>query len=264
MLAHCRFGDTINTASRIETTGKSNRIHVSQDTADALTAVGKGHWLQARTDKVEAKGKGELQTYWLDFRSASSATGTSASSESTQSDGYSDGDYKPTKSDKKSASLRREQDTFMETKNSRLVQWNYDILSRFLRQIIAYRIDSGMSPASSAELYKLEAVDLRQSGPIVLDATKAVISMPRFNAMAARKKTDPSSIELDAVVAKQLNDYVRVISALYHDAPFHNFEVKTSRVAALPALHADHIVMQFTHPPTTLPPLSPPPSMPPM
>ena len=59
------FGDTVNTASRIESNSLPNRIQVSQTTAEALTVLGKQHWLTARATKIEAKGKGSLQTYWL-------------------------------------------------------------------------------------------------------------------------------------------------------------------------------------------------------
>eukprot|EP00934_Nitzschia_sp_Nitz4_P006926 Nitzschia sp. Nitz4//scaffold53_size117307//115309//117659//NITZ4_003787-RA/size117307-augustus-gene-0.95-mRNA-1//1//CDS//3329554256//6916//frame0 len=59
------FGDTVNTASRMETTGKRQSIHGSQATADELIKFGKEHWLQAREDAVEVKGKGRLQTYWI-------------------------------------------------------------------------------------------------------------------------------------------------------------------------------------------------------
>jgi class 3 adenylate cyclase len=50
------FGDTVNTTSRIETTGKADKIHVSQECAEFLIAGGKEHWLTSREDKVTAKG----------------------------------------------------------------------------------------------------------------------------------------------------------------------------------------------------------------
>jgi class 3 adenylate cyclase len=59
------FGDTMNTTARIETTGAKNRIHLSEETAQLLKEAGKEHWIQPREDKVVAKGKGELTTYWL-------------------------------------------------------------------------------------------------------------------------------------------------------------------------------------------------------
>ena len=65
------FGDTMNTASRMESTGIPNRIQISQATADLLSAAGKSYWLTPRDEMVHAKGKGKMQTYWLKFRRAS-------------------------------------------------------------------------------------------------------------------------------------------------------------------------------------------------
>ena len=59
------FGDTVNTASRIESTGSPGRIHASKATGDLLIEGGKGHWVKKRKDIISLKGKGELQTYWV-------------------------------------------------------------------------------------------------------------------------------------------------------------------------------------------------------
>ena len=59
------FGDSINTASRMESTSKPQMIQISQSTADYLIEAGHSDWFVPRDDKVHAKGKGELQTYWL-------------------------------------------------------------------------------------------------------------------------------------------------------------------------------------------------------
>ena len=56
---------TLTIASRMESTGAPGRIQISQSTADLLVARGKGHWLTAREDKIVAKGKGEMQTYFV-------------------------------------------------------------------------------------------------------------------------------------------------------------------------------------------------------
>ena len=59
------FGDTVNTASRMESLSKPGRIQVSSTTAELLRAAGFARWLREREDAVQAKGKGELRTFWL-------------------------------------------------------------------------------------------------------------------------------------------------------------------------------------------------------
>jgi hypothetical protein len=60
------FGDTVNTAARMEHHGEVHRIQVSPSTAESLRADGKAHWLTPRVDLVHAKGKGAMQTYWCE------------------------------------------------------------------------------------------------------------------------------------------------------------------------------------------------------
>ncbi|CAB9514702.1 Guanylate cyclase soluble subunit beta-1 [Seminavis robusta] len=64
------FGDTVNTAARMESNGVKGKIHVSQSTADSLIAQNKGDWLLERQDKITAKGKGVMTTYFVTPRSA--------------------------------------------------------------------------------------------------------------------------------------------------------------------------------------------------
>jgi len=61
---------------------------VSQQTADALIARGKKSWITPGEDKIRAKGKGILQTYFVDLSSkiksvTSSYTRSLESSETT-------------------------------------------------------------------------------------------------------------------------------------------------------------------------------------
>lgn len=59
------FGDTVNTASRMESTGVPTKIQVSAASAALLEAAGT-HVLEYR-GKVAAKGKGEVDTYWVSY-----------------------------------------------------------------------------------------------------------------------------------------------------------------------------------------------------
>lgn len=64
MPRYCLFGDTVNTASRMESTGMPYRIHVSHTTVKILIELNEGYKIELR-GKTELKGKGMDETYWL-------------------------------------------------------------------------------------------------------------------------------------------------------------------------------------------------------
>lgn len=60
------FGDTVNIAARMESTGEPMRIQMSEATASLLQA--RGGFILAERGQVEVKGKGLMKTFWVDGR----------------------------------------------------------------------------------------------------------------------------------------------------------------------------------------------------
>lgn len=224
------FGDTVNTAARMESTGERDRIQCSQATSELLFEAGKGYWLEPRESLVHAKGKGELQTYWIEFNTSPGMRRGSASSEDSR---YSD--YGPGSNQETSVLWGVEEEipgiVTQRTKHQRLIDYNVDMLCQHLKNILARRqvLDMAGQGSQGESPPQVHVISIESS--TVLEEVTEVIRMPNFDARAYKDHVDPDSIELDTKVISQLKRYVSVIAAMYRNNPFHNFE------------HASHVTM---------------------
>lgn len=226
------FGDTMNTAARIESTGEKNKIHVSSETASDLIAQGKRHWLEEREGNVHAKGKGDLITFWLKMNETSTLSTISRSSQADdeeEEDDTTQAEERPKKllalvrSDSKGNLGRR---SVNDDKTDRLISWNVDVLAKVLKQIVLRRqaIGTDLTPFADPE-------DKYGSREMIIDEVKEVIMLPRFDQHFTNTIDEIDSFELDPQVMFELREFVTTISQMYRDNPFHNFE------------HASHVTM---------------------
>lgn len=156
----------MNTAARMESNGTKSKIHLSQESAELLMKAGKSSWIKLREDKINAKGKGELQTYWLDIGERSDTHSTD-DTRSTKDSTRADDDlemYVP--------SLVADQPTLQQAAHaipcdriSRLVDWNVDVLMRLLKHIVSNRCCNLRHQEKIASLYSVKRIMLSQTPP---------------------------------------------------------------------------------------------------
>jgi len=138
------FGDTMNQASRMESTGLRNRIQMSATTAQIIIDSGKGKWIEKRSQKVDVKGKGLQETYFFkqtfQKHGSASASVTSGSSDDAVS-------VTMVSSNEQTTALLQSLGKSISSKTQRLISWNTEVLARRITSILQYReslLDDGI------------------------------------------------------------------------------------------------------------------------
>ncbi|KAG7374978.1 adenylate/guanylate cyclase [Nitzschia inconspicua] len=208
------FGDTMNTTSRIESTGVANRIHISQTTANLLIAAGKEKWIIPREEKITAKGKGELTTFFLNMQDRH-------------------GDEKDNGSmsepEKNLLAVDIVDLTAAEEKRNRTAEWTVEVMSSVLKTMAAKRraLKSKVDPVDRIALLEAESLSQNSDKKTVISEVATCIVLPAHRS----EQFDGETIALNDVIMDELRNYVQTIASLYNNNPFHNFD------------HANHVVM---------------------
>eukprot|EP00980_Cylindrotheca_fusiformis_P015000 scaffold4117_cov97-Cylindrotheca_fusiformis.AAC.7 len=212
------FGDTVNTAARMESSGERSRIQISQDTADMLTEAGLSRWFIPRSSKINVKGKGEMQTYWVckSHRSIQPKTANMKSEMETLDEGAETEKSSETGDEGDSELLRVEGMNRIE----RLVEWNVEKLTSLLEQIVGFRgvVENKIQNLSNAE----SRIGIR--GKTVLDEFTSIISLKRFDTKELERRQSITTVDIGEEAKSQLRHYISTIAAMYPDNAFHNFE----------------------------------------
>ena len=205
LYAHARLfpsllSGSVNTAARMESTGETDRIQMSQSTADLLREAGKGHWLKARESLVHAKGKGELQTYWFEPTNSRRSIGSVCSEDSTS-----------TRASGKRSVIWGEDNggilpdvKVQRNKHLRLINYTVDLMAQILKQVVARRKMMEMAGYAIKDEGPPTYREYCGEGPTVLDEVVEVIKLPKFDRKMFTQYVDPDSIELKPEVLAQL------------------------------------------------------------
>ena len=202
------FGDTVNTAARIETSGIRNRIHVSEHTANYIKEADLESWISPRDEIVSLKGKGKVSTFWLHHQSFRVASNTNVNEVNSKEDF---------------------EEAAVERRIQRCVDWSSELLCQLLKSIVAHRTAvRGARVAKQAEKDQITemAMDIGD-GKLVVEEVANIIELPEFDFHAAY--ADPESVELPPKVVAQCHEYVSILASMYKTNPFHNFEREYGR-----------------------------------
>ena len=239
------LGETVDEAMRMQVTSMPNKIHCSKATAVRLRADGLDHWLQSREEPYPSRTL--LNSYWV-IPTPFTIGGSSAPVSTTMGDISLASSLSPTPSFETMSSAATDEfsqtlanPSLLETKqkSSRLIEWNIDVLSLMLRNVMAKHAVNEYQETDNEHDFNPDAsMYLKGEGEYgkIMDEVVEVVEIPELEAREffKRSKIDVERIELSTLVESQLRAFVGAIASLYHDHPFHNFG------------HATHASMSLT------------------
>jgi Adenylate and Guanylate cyclase catalytic domain len=207
----------MNFAARLESSGMKNKIHVSAETAELLRNAGYSGIVIPRENKVVLKGKGELQTFWVQVRSL---TGSNSASSGSASDKSDDEGNVGTR-----ASVVNAHDFHgtsmggvigqakLEPVVERLVDWNAKVLVTLLEQLCCSRAAQGRLQPDFVQIND-EVATMRGSRN-VRDDIQLLIPLPEYQETIGQNENPSAVSKLPQVVQTELRDFVALIASGY-------------------------------------------------
>jgi Adenylate and Guanylate cyclase catalytic domain len=200
----------------MESTGKRERVHLSEQTALQLIEKGREDWVVRREDTVEAKGKGKMATYWLKLASGDPTSESVAASSEV-------GDEKThipsglIEESEWNVEMPASKTNNFECRNERLAQWNSDLLLELLQRVVTRRAalqTSDIVTPPASQMHLMAMAKAIGDGTMVVEEVVEVIDMPEFVCA-----NDVMEAELSEVVVAQLRAFVAKIASMYNDNP---------------------------------------------
>jgi hypothetical protein len=209
------FVDTVNTPARMESTGKPDQVHLSHETVDLLLDAGKSHWVTTLEDKTVAKGKGVLNTYWLQTTVPDLFESIHAGDSTTDSVSTCNGVGEEYVKQNQGA------DHGTDSKTQGLVEWNVHILKGALVKVAANRRAQEVNATCQHHMLELEHEFL--AGAASLDEVKEIVNLPKCS------KVSTHQLEVDEIgdkITEQLREYIQQIHDVDHPVVPNAFLVK--------------------------------------
>jgi hypothetical protein len=113
----------------------------------------------------------------------------------------------------------------IDERTQRLVDWNKDLLLRYLKLIVARR---GTKSDVVGEMYVVEDWSCASFPGTICDEVAEIITLPKFSSFSTWENV---VVNIDQEVEQQLYDFVVSIARMYRKNHFHNFD------------HASHVTM---------------------
>ena len=223
------------------------KIQLSQSTADLLKEGGKEYWIKAREDNsgkdpgitANNKSNKNAQTYWIVPRTTST---TLLGTDSTHGGGKLSRQINQAKETSRSSGdaliwgdakdlVRFNTGNSKVPKTQRFIDWQVELLTGMLKQLIdfreAVRLSGGSEYFPSDDDEEVEPISTETT---LMDEVTESLTIPQIDHdVLTRARATEVSVELSHAATTQLRDYVTTICGLYKPNKFHNFE------------HANHV-----------------------